>query len=311
MEILRSPCPIIVENASILLKTISSFHSPTAIKIREFALSSGILLHHFYCSIFSPMEGQRFLSRYLVGLWMKGPSNCSEKKLLKRMLPSGFLPYLAMPLLSDMELDNLDDMERSAAIESMDNFGRLVMSSNDHFLAENCSWSESGGSGANTKRMAKRIQSSNAKSEVSGGGISSLQPENFRILFHVLTKDHALPDLIWNQQTRRQLRISLETELSTLEREIYLRGGAEYMAWNHQQFSVEYPSLREEVKVGTVYMRLWIQAGDSFIKQWEEPEKLFELLFRRLLCDINRDTNVSTLLSHFSFIIYLTFILSL
>ena len=299
MAMLRSPCSIIVENAALLLKTISTFHPPTATRIREFSLSSGILLHHFYCSIFSSTEGHRFLSRYLVGLWMTGPNDCSEKQLLKRMLPSGFLPYLSMPLLSEMELDNLDEMERSG-MEAVDNFGRIAVATKDDHLADG--WGESGGSGTNTKRMSRRIQISNSvKASVysrdsNGNNHVSHPQENFRILFHMLTKDHSLPDLIWNQQTRRQLRITLETELNALEREIDMRGGYEFMAWNHQQFMIEYPSLRDEVKVGTVYMRLWIQAGNAFIKQWEEPERLFELLFRRLLCDIDRDTNVSLIL---------------
>ena len=295
MEMLHSSCPIVVENTALLLKTLSSFHSPTSSLIRQSALSTGSLLHHFYYSIYSPVESQRFLSRFLINFWMIGPKTCSEKQLLRRMLPSGFLPYLNMPLLSQMELDNLDEMERSG-IEDMNNFGGIPLESNDHVLARG--QETSGGFGINTKRMTKRIQisstvrkSSNFEANMHHKN-SNESSENFRILFHMLTKDHALPDLIWNQQTRRQLRISLETELKTLGREIEIRGGACNVAWNHQQFSVEYPSLREEIKIGNVYMRLWIQTGDSFIKQWEEPERLFELLFRRLLCDLDRDFNV-------------------
>ena len=37
----------------------------------------------------------------------------------------------------------------------------------------------------------------------AGGGSS---PENYRIMFHVMTQDHKLPDLIWNEQTRLELR---------------------------------------------------------------------------------------------------------
>jgi hypothetical protein len=61
---------------------------------------------------------------------------------------------------------------------------------------------------------------------------------------------------------------------------------------NHQQFVVKYPSLESEVKVGNVYMRLWLQAGDGFIRSWDEPVRLFELLFRRFLCEIDRDAKV-------------------
>ena len=35
-------------------------------------------------------------------------------------------------------------------------------------------------------------------------------------------------------------------------------GGIRNIAWNHEQFSVSYTSLHDEVQVGGVYMRLWL-----------------------------------------------------
>lgn len=37
------------------------------------------------------------------------------------------------------------------------------------------------------------------------------------------------------------------------------------------------------------------QAGDAFIKTWGEPIRLFELLFRRLLCDMDRNTIITNM----------------
>ena len=42
-------------------------------------------------------------------------------------------------------------------------------------------------------------------------------------------------------------------------------------------------------------MRLWLNAGDGFIRSWEEPLALFELLFRKFLCEINRDKKVAVM----------------
>jgi DnaJ family protein C protein 13 len=123
----------------------------------------------------------------------------------------------------------------------------------------------------------------------------SAKPENFRIFFHVLTKDHSLADLIWNQHTRQELRVALENEIQSIRRMTESRGGIDKMAWNHQQFAVIYPSLDTEVKVGTVYMRLWLQAGDGFIRSWEDPCRLFELLFRRFLCELDRNPMVTNM----------------
>jgi hypothetical protein len=66
------------------------------------------------------------------------------------------------------------------------------------------------------------------------------------------------------------------------------------IAWNHQQFWVRYPSLNDEVKVGNVYMHLLFQAGDGFIKNWEEPQRLFEVLFQKFLCELVRKVAVSS-----------------
>ncbi|GMH66879.1 hypothetical protein TrRE_jg7825 [Triparma retinervis] len=282
MEMLRSPCALIVENAALLLQMIVSHKPQVSMLVRDAALSSATLLRHLYNAIFSPSSAQRFLSRYLVTLWMSGTENCPEKQLLKRILPSGFMPYLQMPPLSNLELENLDEME-AGGIEATNTFGRLDTKENEGMLSE---------SGTNINRLRGRIQLANEKTGEKTGGVVL---ENFRILFHVITQDHALPDLLWNQQTRRELRISLEQELQSIERESDIRGGGGRVAWNHQQYSVSYPSLQDEVRVGNVYMRLWLEAGDGFIKTWEEPVRLFELLFRRLLCDMDRDTKITNM----------------
>jgi hypothetical protein len=44
-----------------------------------------------------------------------------------------------------------------------------------------------------------------------------------------------------------------------------------------------------------LYMKLWLQTGDSFIKSWNDPLRLLELLFRRLLCDLDHDSTVTNM----------------
>jgi len=286
MEMLRSRCALVVENAALLLQIVVQHRPDTSALVRQSALSSATLLRHFHTGIFSPSESQRFLSRYLVSLWMAGSPGCDEKQLLARMLPSGFLPYLTMPPLSDMEVDIMDELERGG-VEASDNYGRVVDSTNNTVLDQD----SISATATNITRLRQRIHIANAK--YNDGNANP--KENFRTLFHVITKDHALPDLLWNQQTRRELRISLESELRSIDREIDLRGGGGRVAWNHQQYTVPYPSLRDEVRVGSIYMRLWLEAGDTFIKAWDTPERLFELLFRRLLCDIDRNTKVTNM----------------
>jgi hypothetical protein len=71
------------------------------------------------------------------------------------------------------------------------------------------------------------------------GAVGGLGPvgENFRVMFHTITQDHKLPDLIWNQTTRRELRSALEEELRGFDAAVRDAGHGN-VAWNHQQFRV-------------------------------------------------------------------------
>lgn len=275
MAMVESQIPIIIENTALILHILSTRSPETARAIREDSLSSSTILHHFHLAIFSPLEGQRFLSRYLCSLWFSGPPDCQERRLLRRMLPIGFLSYLKMPILSQAEEDQLDEIERAGthvdSSESVQSYGLDT------------------GGGTNIKRLRSRISLA-----ISAGGPES-RPENFRIFFHVLSKDHCLPDLIWNQETRRELRIALEAELQSIHRVMETRGGRDKIAWNHHQFTVAYPSLGDQIQVGDFYLRPFLQAGDGFIKSVEDPAGLFELLFRRLLGELDRDSVVTNI----------------
>ena len=275
---LRCQTPFVIENTALLLHLLTTHAPDVASAIREAALSSAILLHHFHAAIFSPLEGQRFLSRFLCSLWLSGPMDCNEKKLLKRMVPRGFMGYLQMPPLSRVEEEQLDELERDAVEENIPEDQNEMIESHP-----------SGAAGTNTARLRSRISLARATAREQ-----LKSPENFRIFFHVLTQDHSLPDLIWNQQTRRELRIGLESEMQYIRRETEARG-IDHIAWNHQQFGIDYPSLENELRVGSVYMRLWLQAGDGFIRTWDEPLRLFELLFRRFLCEMDRNTKVTVM----------------
>jgi DnaJ family protein C protein 13 len=305
LSLLQSSTPFVLENTALLLHLLSTHAPNSTTAIRDLALSSAIVLQHFYNATFSPLEGQRFLSRYLCSLWLNGPPNCDEKRLLKRIVPHGFLAFLNMPPLSRMEEDQLDVLERDVIEGNVTDQGAAAAAAAS--LAESSSSSNhpphssndativtaAAAGGTNTARLRSRMTLASNTSIHMGQPIPK---ENFRIFFHVLTQDHNMADLIWNQQTRRELRIALESELEYIRRETEARGGINAIAWNHQQFHVQYPSLDNEVKVGDVYMRLWLQAGDAFIRSWDEPVRLFEHLFRRFLCEVDRNEKVSSLL---------------
>ena len=118
--------------------------------------------------------------------------------------------------------------------------------------------------------------------------------ENYRVMFHMMTQNHQLPDLIWNERTRLELRSAIDNEIKSFDREQRLRGSKK-VAWNFQQFGITYDSLRGEMQVGSIYIRHFLEAGDSFFRSLENPSPvvLFEKLFRRVLVNVNRNAQLS------------------
>jgi DnaJ family protein C protein 13 len=101
------------------------------------------------------------------------------------------------------------------------------------------------------KAKAAKIRS--AKGNRAPLAIGSTMGENFVALFHALSLDHYEPDLLWQQETRAELRAVLDTALRELELERQRNGGA--VSWNHREFRVAYASLQREYRVGKYYLR--------------------------------------------------------
>ena len=163
---------------------------------------------------------------------------------------------------------------------------------------ENAHLNTSLGSSITARADGEQAYSSMCINNVSEVNHPSLSPENWRMLFHMIIQNHRIPDLIWNETTRLELRKELETELRNYEREKRLRGGAQ-VAWNFQQFKVFYPSLRHEMQVGPIYVRHFLEADTTFLRSIERPThtELFERLFRRVVGNIDTDIDLSILCS--------------
>ena len=306
IHMLRSTSFLIMENAAILMFVLLKNRSSVSSLLKELALSEGLVLKHFYNGIFSPSGSQRFLSRFLVATWMSGPEKGNAgKALLRRMLPSGLTEYLKHSSITEEHRKNLDEMEE----EFYASFGGAIRLKGDKEGQKEASDLQ--------MRMRKRITAALKEQPVEKVLLKALNtsdaqtkqilneamaqpiqpinqtnpaPENYRIMFHAITQDHKLPDLIWNEQTRLELRSTLEAELKEFEREQRLRGATK-VAWNYQQFFVRYESLKDEVQVGPIYVRHFLDAQDSFLRSLENPSHvvLFEKLFRRMLVNVERD----------------------
>lgn len=97
---------------TLLLKTILEECEPDiAMNIRNAALTEGIVLRHFYQSVFHDSYDLRCVSRYLTSLWMS--NHQPSHKVLAQIIPSGFFAYLTEPLQSAKELEELDQVEQA------------------------------------------------------------------------------------------------------------------------------------------------------------------------------------------------------
>eukprot|EP01038_Epipyxis_sp_PR26KG_P006403 gene6403-8814_t len=312
ISMLRSTSFLIMENAAILMFTLIKNRPAVAPLLKELALSDCLVLKHFYNAVFSPSATQRFISRFLVATWVTGSEKTNPgKALLMRMIPTGLTEYLKFAAITEEQRVNLDIMEDEF-------YGSFLNAANGYDANKN-----SGSSGMHM-RMRKRIGAAlkEHSPDKAGGAVSNnndannnmkpsenkstnkaqsnsaivIQPENYRIMFHIMTQDHKLPDLIWNEQTRLELRSTLDAEIKEFEREQRLHTNKR-IAWNYQQFYVRYESLKEEMQVGPIYIRYFLDAQDSFLKSLENPSHtvLFEKLFRRILVNIERNPSVSIL----------------
>jgi hypothetical protein len=325
INMLRSTSFLIMENASILMFALLKNRPSVAPLMRELALSECLVLKNFYYAIFSPSNTQRFISRFLIATWMSGNEKSNPAKaLLARIIPSGLLEYLKFVAITEEQRKNLDLLEEEfytafvssgstpagkiAESELMYNRMRKRISSairerSVDAVAQLSIHQQISQSTINNPNSVS-IQSGSSSSPLPGhvaiqnksASERKKQPENYRIMFHIMTQDHKLPDLIWNEQTRLELRTALESEIKEFDREQRLLGSKK-IAWNFQQFFVKYESLREELQVGPIYIRYFLDAGDAFLKTLENPNHvvLFEKLFRRVLVNIEHQPSLSIL----------------
>ncbi|CAM9130814.1 unnamed protein product, partial [Ectocarpus fasciculatus] len=278
VHMLRSPSFLIMENASILMHILVKNRPETLPLIRECALSECVVLKQFYFSVFSPSACQRFISRFLCATWMAGDEDVDGKKLLRRIIPSGLIEYLKHSSISGEHRRNLDELEEefyavygggtSGSGQPPPGRGAVVPGNNQQ------------SSNDLLTRMRNRLTQALRTPAMAESELKLPVPGNFRIMFHAMTNDHQLPDLIWNEQTRLELRSSLEREFVDYEREQQLRGFRR-VAWNYQQF----------------FVACFLDTGDSFIRGLENPSHavLFEKMMRRVLVNVNRDTKLSVL----------------
>lgn len=241
LDLFRSPCPSVVEAASLIMKVlISETGEAKRNEVQTAALRQGTLLRHIGRALFSPNPDNRYVSRYLVSLWAGGSP--SARAMMARMVPAGLLYYMDMPKLSQPELKALLQVEGSPAGGGPSQAGPAAAAKPGK---------------ARPSRLRLRLDAA------TGGFATADTPENFPVFFHMAMEDHQRAELVWNTETRAELKRALEAELRELERERSLTPKGVTVAWNCDEFEVEYKSLEKEVRVGDHFLRLMLEEQDQ------------------------------------------------
>lgn len=256
LSLFRCQCTGVIEATAILMKTIVDHADEgTCRAMQAAAISSGVWLRHFYNAIFASAFDSKYVSRYLVSLWSL--SNATARDVFRRILPPGMLQFLACPRLKESELEHMRRIEsgkstgKDSPLFSSTSMAtrlqtRLAMAGKATHnrerrrlaaLRENAPGAkkgfrflQSGAKQPEPTNIAAAVSAAVAAAQAMSAIVAIAQEsdnDNFDMLYFQLTQDHATPDLIWNQQTRIELRSAIEAELREIEQEIELSADAQ------------------------------------------------------------------------------------
>ena len=102
------------------------------------------------------------------------------------------------------------------------------------------------------------------------------------MLVFQLHQQHRRADLIWNHQTRQELKEALDNEIRALKKD---QEEGE-VAWNYREFLVEYKSLNNEVCVDGCFIRCLLENPTITLS---DPRDFFDTLYHRCLFETNRE----------------------
>ncbi|XP_066249736.1 dnaJ homolog subfamily C member 13 [Euwallacea similis] len=277
-KLFQHPSMAIVKGVGLVMRAlIEEGDSEVAVKMQNLSLAEGALPRHLLSALFTQgTDGRllthRQLSRHLIGLWVTG--NPIAMGLLKRIMPTGLIAFL----------DSRDSVPKEAKEQELLNHRDNLKMAQDHALKsrKNPNW-------ITVERQLKKVEKqveyyTDLALQHWGAkvGITLKREEkikerpivlrkrrervkaesNWSFFYYNFSHDHALPNLIWNHKTREELRAALENEIRTFSSDKDLAGNA-LVAWNHQEFELNYQCLADEVKIGDYYLRLLLEMDEN------------------------------------------------
>ena len=297
-RLFQHPSLAVIKGAGLVMRAlIEEGEAEVAASMQSLALAEGALPRHLLAALFTQGSDGRLLthrqlSRHLIGLWVTG--NPTAMGLLKRIMPNGLISFLdsadAVPesALEQEMLNHRDNLKMAQDHSSKNKRGpnwavverqwRMVNKRVEHYTNLALQhW------GARTGHTIERKEKVKERPIVLRRRRERVKAEANWVLFYwKFTQDFALPNLIWNHKTREELRTALENEIRAFTSDRELSGSA-LVAWNHQEFEVNYQCLADEVKIGDYYLRLLLETTENDDSPIRKSYEFFNDLYHRFL----------------------------
>ena len=217
------PSFVVMKRAGLLLEAITRDSSAEqAAEMQRIALKEGAFLKHLHLSLYSDVGDQQILSRRLVAMFADNFEQAID--VLFQMFPRGMIHFLKA--------------KKNRPAEAAGPSGPRTR---EEIVAQK----------KKKAALLKRQQSSALGAESAGAGTEYTDWGGF---YQALTQDFHRGDLMWNKETRAELKKSMETEIAALGIDEQAAVLDEQISWNYLNYEVRYPSLLREPKIGNLYL---------------------------------------------------------
>lgn len=297
-RLFEHPSMAIVKGAGLVMRAlIEEGDEDVAACMQSLALGEGALPRHLLAALYTQgADGRllthRQLSRHLLGLWVTG--NQKAMGLLKRIMPTGLISYLdsqeSVPAAAieqemlnhrdnlKMAVDHANKNKRGANWVAVEKQLKMFEKQVEHYTALAMQhW------GAHMGIVRERKEKIKERPIVLRRRRERVKAEaNWTYFYWKFNQDHALANLIWNHKTREELRSALENEVRAFQSDRELSGSA-LVAWNHNEFELQYQCLADEVKIGDYFLRLLLEMDDNDNSPIRRSYEFFNDLYHRFL----------------------------
>jgi DnaJ family protein C protein 13 len=257
------PCKAIRYSSGMLIRVLLEEGTEDQFfTLQRASLSEGGFLRQFHTAAFSNDRDLRDLARKLIAYWTF--ENTVSQDLLRRMMPITLLH-----ILQSKEQPPEDEKEKDKTM--------TVLAMSNEYKEARSGWFRKS---FHPKDIIDPATRDHADVVITRQRKITVKPTlNWALFFYQLKRDHARPDLIWNHNTRNELREALETETQAFQLGMELRR-EKAVCWNYQEFEVQYPSLADELKIGHHYPRLLFESQNPVIAR---PKEFFNDMYHRFL----------------------------